>query len=58
MMGSSGPFFEEGPAELELVPLGDLDQKQEFAVSISSSKWISEDGSRPPRAIEVLEEGN
>jgi hypothetical protein len=48
MIGSDGPFSEESP----------LDQKVEFAVSVSSSEWTSEDGDKPPRAIEVLEEGN
>lgn len=47
-MGEGGQFSEEGL----------LDQKVEFAVSVSSLPWAIEDGDKPPRAIEVLEEGN
>lgn len=48
MMGNDGPFSEESSSY----------QKAEFAVSISSPQWASEDGNKPPRAIEILEEGN
>ena len=48
MMGGGAPFSEQGP----------LEQKVEFAVRVSSPQWAGEDGNKPPRAIEVLEEGN